>query len=118
MSKDYQEITKEILSGMKALQQQVPDMSKAFQNLAAATAGQNGALDEKTKELIALAIGVSKHCDGCVGFHTKKLANLGASEAEVAEALGVAVYMGGGPSLMTAAEAIQGFNRWMAKKSN
>ncbi|MCG8316959.1 MAG: carboxymuconolactone decarboxylase family protein [Pseudomonadales bacterium] len=118
MSKNYQEITKGILSGMKALQHQVPEMSKAFQQLAAVTAGQEGALDEKTKELIALAIGVSKHCDGCVGFHTKKLAHLGASEAEVAEALSVAIYMGGGPSLMTAAEAMQGFKDWLAPKDS
>ena len=115
MSKDYTEITKDILEGMKALRQQVPEMSKAFQQLSAVTAGTNGALDEKTKELIALAIGVSSHCDGCVGFHTRKLAQLEATEAEVAEALGVAVYMGGGPSLMTAAEAMTAFLQWKSK---
>ena len=114
MSKDYQAITGDILGGMKAIQKQVPDMSKSFAQLGAATAGTDGVLDQKTKELIALAIGVSKHCDGCVGFHTKKLAQLGATEAEVAEALGVAVYMGGGPSLMTAAEAMTGFKEWQA----
>lgn len=115
MSKDYTPVTKEILTGMKALQEQIPEMSKAFSQLAHATAGTDGALDEKTKELIALAIGVSTHCDGCVGFHTKKLAKLGATEAEVAEALGVAVYMGGGPSLMTAAEAMLGFQHWLTQ---
>ena len=115
MAKDYEEITQSILAGMKAIRTHVPDMSKSFTELAAVTAGTDGALDEKTKELICLAIGVIKHCDGCVGFHTRKLAKLGATEAEVAEALGVTVYMGGGPALMTAAEAMAGFQKWQEK---
>jgi AhpD family alkylhydroperoxidase len=50
-----------------------------------------GALSEKTKKLIALALGVAAHCDGCLGFHAKALVRLGASKAEVEEALAVAV---------------------------
>jgi len=69
----------------------------------------DGALDAKAKELIALAIGVASHCAGCIGFHAKALARLGASEAEVHEALGVAVYMGGGPLAMYASDAVEAF---------
>jgi len=72
-------------------------------------ATRDGALDKKAKELIALALGVAAHCDGCIGFHVDSLVKLGATRAEVEEALGMAVYMGGGPSLMYAAEAIGAF---------
>lgn len=50
------------------------------------------------------------HCDGCIGFHTQALRRLGATKEEVTEALGMAVYMGGGPSLMYAAEALDAFD--------
>ena len=81
---------------------------KGFSALAQA-AGLDGALDRKTKELIALALGVAAHCDGCIGFHTEALVKLGATRQEVEEALGMAVYMGGGPSLMYAADAIAAY---------
>ena len=64
-------------------------------------------------ERVLLAIGVAKQCDACIGFHTKALKRLGATDEEVSEALGVTVYMGGGPSLMYAADA---WNAWLALK--
>ncbi len=66
-------------------------------------------LNKKTKELIALALGIATHCDGCIGFHTQTLHKLGATKAEIVETLGMAIYMGGGPSLMYAAEALAAF---------
>ncbi len=65
-----------------------------------------GAISAKHKELIALAIGISQHCSGCIGFHVKALRKLGATRAELEEMLNVCVYMGGGPSLMYSAEAL------------
>ena len=85
-------------------------MMKAFSDLASA-ATKDGLLDKKTKELIALALGVAARCDGCLGFHTQALAKLGASKQEVVETLGMAVYMGGGPSLMYAADAMSAFEQ-------
>jgi len=79
--------------------------------LLAQAATQDGALDKKTKELIALALGIASHCDGCIGFHTQALAKLGATQEEVVETLGMAVYMGGGPSLMYAAETLTAFEQ-------
>ncbi|GAB1388776.1 MAG: hypothetical protein AMXMBFR78_01740 [Rubrivivax sp.] len=76
-------------------------------NAMAGAAMAEGALSEKHKELIALGISVSQRCGGCIGYHVKALRRLGATQAEFEEALGVAVYMGGGPSLMYAAEALQ-----------
>lgn len=69
-------------------------------------------LDKKTKELIALAIGVSTRCDGCIGFHTEALVKLGASKEEIEETLGMAIYMGGGPLLMYAADAMLAFEQF------
>ena len=78
----------------------------------AQAATRDGVLDKKTKELIALAIGVSTRCDGCIGFHAKALVELGASKAEVEETLGMAIYMGGGPSLMYAADAMLAYEQF------
>lgn len=74
-----------------------------------------GALSEKHKELIALAIGVSQRCAGCIGFHVKALRRLGCTQAEFEETLNVAVYMGGGPALMYAAEALQAWAQFPPK---
>jgi AhpD family alkylhydroperoxidase len=102
--KDYTEITGRISANLAALRTAIPDTMKAFGGMAQC-ATRGGALDRKTKELIALALGVAAHCDGCIGFHVQALVKLGATRAEIAEALGMAVYMGGGPSAMYAAEA-------------
>ena len=105
MSKDYRAITRSVSNALATLRADTPDVTKAFSALAHA-ASRDGALDRKTKELIALALGVAAHCDACIGFHVQTLAKLGATTPEIEEALGMAVYMGGGPSLMYAADAI------------
>ena len=105
MSKEYKQITKDISSSLVKLRAEAPEMMKGFSDLAAA-ATKAGALDKKTKELIALALGVAARCDGCLGFHTQTLVKLGATKQEVIETLGMAIYMGGGPSLMYAADAL------------
>jgi AhpD family alkylhydroperoxidase len=66
----------------------------------------NGALSEKHKELMALSIGITQHCSGCIGFHVKALHRLACTREEFEEMLAVCVYMGGGPALMYASEAI------------
>ncbi|MFV1921192.1 MAG: carboxymuconolactone decarboxylase family protein [Methylotenera sp.] len=110
MSKEYKVITTEISSSLKQLRTTMPEVMQAF-GLLSAAATKDGALDKKTKELIALALGVASHCDGCIGFHTQSLARLGASKQELMETLSMAIYMGGGPSLMYAADAINAFDQ-------
>ena len=114
MSKDYKQITKDISASLTKLRAEAPEMMKGFSDLAAA-ATKDGVLDKKTKELIALALGVAARCDGCLGFHTQALARLGASRQEVVETLGMATYMGGGPSLMYAADALSAFEQAQTK---
>lgn len=116
MSKNYREITRSVSASLGRLRAGIPDTLRAFSSMAQA-ATQDGALDKKTKELIALALGVAAHCDACIGFHVQALIKLGATQAEVEEALGMAVYMGGGPSLMYAAEALGAFEEFSTPAS-
>lgn len=111
MSKDYKSIIGDIGAYTGELRKLIPDTMSGFSAMAKA-ATQTQLLDEKTKELIALALGVAAHCDGCLGFHTKALARLGASRDEIGEVLGMAIYMGGGPSLMYAADALRSFDQF------
>lgn len=108
MSKNYHDITQSLSASLAKLRGDTPDVMKAFSMLAQA-ATRDGALDKKTKELIALALGIAAHCDGCIGFHVQALIKLGVTRAELEEALGMTVYMGGGPSLMYAADALAAF---------
>jgi AhpD family alkylhydroperoxidase len=114
MDKNYTEITKGISANLKKLRKDIPETMQAFSALAQA-ATRDGALDRKTKELIALAIGVAVRCDGCIGFHSEALVRLGATRQEVEETLGMAVYLGGGPSLMYAADAIAAYEQFQAQ---
>lgn len=111
MTKSYADITAHINRGILKLRQAQPDALAGFSAMAKG-AMKDGALSELHKELIALAIGVAGHCDGCIGFHAKALAKLKAPRDQVMEALAVAVYMGGGPSLMYAAEAVHAFDEF------
>jgi AhpD family alkylhydroperoxidase len=113
MAKNYPEITKNIGSHLKTLRSDIPDVMAGFSDMAKA-ATEDGALDKKTKELIALAIGVSTRCDGCIGFHSQALVKLGVTREEFEETLGMAIYMGGGPSLMYAADAMAAFKQFSA----
>ena len=111
VSKNYLEITKEISNGIKTLRKDIPDVMAGFSAMAQA-ATKDGALDKKTKELVALGIAISTRCDGCIGFHTETLVKLGCTKAEFEETLGMAVYMGGGPSLMYAANAMAAYEEF------
>jgi AhpD family alkylhydroperoxidase len=111
MHKDFTAISKRLSRNLRTLREDLPDTLKAFSALSQA-ATRPGALDRKTKELMALALGVSAHCDGCIGFHAEALVKLRASRREVEEALAMAIYMGGGPSLMYAADAIAAYDQF------
>ncbi|MCB1784058.1 MAG: carboxymuconolactone decarboxylase family protein [Alphaproteobacteria bacterium] len=111
MTKDYKQITSDISEYTAELRKAVPDAMQGFSALAKG-ATQDGALDKKTKELIALGIGVSQRCDGCIGFHIKTLKGLGATREEIAEVLAMTVYMGGGPALMYAADALRAYDQF------
>jgi AhpD family alkylhydroperoxidase len=109
----YRALTQGVSKNLATLRADLPEVMKGFSALAGA-ATQSGSLDKKSKELIALALGVAARCDARIGFHTQALVKLGASKAEIEETLGLAVYMGGGPSLMYAANAVEAFDEYSA----
>ncbi len=113
MSKSYKEITSDISASLAKVRKEIPDVMAGFSAMASA-ATKDGALDKKTKEFIALALGVASRCDGCIGFHVQTLIKLGASREELLETLGMAIYMGGGPSLMYAADALRAYEEFTA----
>jgi AhpD family alkylhydroperoxidase len=107
----YRGLTRSVSAGLSTLRASTPEVMKSFSELGrAATA--DGVLDAKTKELIALALSVAARCDPCIAFHTQTLVKLGATRQELDETLGVTTYMGGGPSLMYAANAIAAFDEF------
>lgn len=69
----------------------------------------DGALDRRTKELIALAVAVATRCDGCIASHARGAARAGATPEEVAEALGVTILMQGGPGTVYAPRALDAY---------
>lgn len=83
-----------------------PEVMKSFSAMGRAVHGES-ALDAVTKELIALAIGVSTRCAPCIAYHTEGALKAGASQEAIAETLGIAIYMGAGPSVMYAAQALE-----------
>jgi len=117
MEKNYSELCKELSGNLKKLREDIPEVMQGFSALAQA-ATRDGALDKKAKELIALALAVAARCDGCIGFHADALVRLGATRQEVEETLGMAVYMGGGPSLMYAADAIAAYEQFQRQRAS
>ena len=113
-SKSFVQITSDLSKGMEALRAEIPDTMKGFGTMAK-EAMKEGALTALEKELIALAIGVSARCDGCIGFHVKALIRLGVTREQLMETLGICTYMGGGPSLMYAAEAVRAYDEFTSR---
>ena len=91
-----------------------PSVMEMFEKLHQ-TAGATGALDRKTKELMALAISVTHGCDDCIAHHVHDAIEAGATREEFAEALGVAVLMGGGPGMIYASHAIEAVNQFFER---
>ena len=116
MHKDWPGLAAGLSAPLRELRGGAPEVMKAFSGLARA-ALEPKALDTKTKELIALAIGVATRCDACIAFHADAALRTGATREEVMETLGMAVYMGAGPSVMYAAQAVEAFDQFTAKAS-
>lgn len=110
MSKDYKALAADVDARAVNLFKASGDTMRAYRGLMEA-ATKDGALDPKTKELMALAISISVRCDGCIVYHTRAAIKHGATREEVADTIGVAVEMGGGPSAVYGAEALEAFDQ-------
>jgi AhpD family alkylhydroperoxidase len=114
MYKEWTSQTTDLSALLRELRAGAPDVMKGFSALAQAALAAK-ALDTKTKELIALAIGIATRCDGCIAFHAEAALKQGATREEVMETIGMAIYMGAGPSVMYAAQAMEAFDQFTAK---
>jgi len=114
MTKVFKDVIADIGPYSKELHKLIPETMAGFSAMAK-SATQTKLLDEKTKEMIAMALGVAARCDGCLAYHAKALVRLQATREEVAEVLGMAIYMGGGPSLMYAADALRAYDEFSAQ---
>jgi AhpD family alkylhydroperoxidase len=109
--KDWPQMAQELNTLVSRLRGRQSDVMRAFSQQAQA-ALRPTALDTKTKELIALAVSVAIRCDPCITFHAKAAVAAGATDDEIGDAMGVAIYMGAGPSVMYAAQALEAVDQW------
>lgn len=112
--KNFPEHYQELTVWMEKLGLAQPDVMKGFGALHEASTRQ-GALDSKTKELIALGIAITVRCDGCISFHVHDAMAAGASAEEIAETVSVAILMGGGPSVVYGIEALQALSQFQER---
>ena len=103
----------EAAANLAQFRKAAPDTAKGFGSLSQAALAE-GAIGIRHKELMCLAIGIAKQCDDCIGFHIKGAIQAGATRAEIAETISVAMYMGGGPSFMYGAKALEAFDQLSA----
>jgi AhpD family alkylhydroperoxidase len=111
MNSNWPQLTKDLSALLRNLRGGAPEVMKAFAGIAQA-ATVSKALDTKTKELIALGIAVATRCDDCIAFHAKAAVEHGATRDEIGETLGMAIYMGAGPSVMYASHALEAFTQF------
>ena len=110
------ELLEDVTEAGRRLRDLIPDVYSGYARLHAAAMG-GGALPAGTKELIALAIAVTRECDGCIAAHAKGAARAGATSQEVAEALGVAILMNGGPGTVWGPRAFVAYQEFAAEQS-
>ncbi len=111
MSKSFSVITGDVSKALGKLRSAIPETMKGFAQMSQGALAE-GAVSALHKELTALAIGVASRCDACIGFHVKALIKLGVSREQLMETLAICVYMGGGPTLMYAAEAVRAYEEF------
>ncbi|SMX32129.1 carboxymuconolactone decarboxylase family protein [Octadecabacter ascidiaceicola] len=107
---DWKETLAHTGSILKPMRAEQADTAKGFGALHNAALAE-GAVSTKHKELIALAIGISKQCNDCIGFHVKAAIRAGATRDEIAETVNVVVLMNGGPGYMYGAKAMEAYDQ-------
>jgi len=117
MSEHIHEHGKDLLNDIAPLTRDlrglIPDVYEGFGRLHAA-AFADGEVDRKTKELIALGISIAVRCDGCIASHAKSAAREKATEKEVAETIGIAIAMSGGPGTVYGPRAMAAYRSFTA----
>ena len=105
MMLDWDGYREELLTRIADLGRLSPGTVRGYRELG--DAGTKTAhLDAKTRELIALAVGVTRQCDGCITTHVHAARKQGATAEEIAEALGVAIAVNAGAALVYSARVM------------
>ncbi|MEM7323259.1 MAG: carboxymuconolactone decarboxylase family protein [Actinomycetota bacterium] len=113
---DYLSTHDRLKAGFRSLQHAIPEQMAGFGSMHAAAVA-DGALSTKVKELMALAIGITSQCDGCIAFHVHDALRAGATRAEIEETIGVALLMGGGPAAVYGTEALAALDQFEAESN-
>jgi len=108
---EFHQVQEDLRAPYQALREAIPGVMSAYSDLSAAAMAE-GALTAKTKELIALAIAITRECDGCIAVHAKGAARQGAATEEVTEMIGVAISMNGGPGTVWGPRALAAFQEF------
>jgi AhpD family alkylhydroperoxidase len=108
MMLDWNDYHKQLMGTIGDIAKLSPDTVKGYQTLSGA-GKQTGHLDEKTRQLIALAVAITTRCDGCITVHTDAAIKAGASKEEIAEALGVSVALNAGAALVYSARVMDAY---------
>jgi AhpD family alkylhydroperoxidase len=111
MKEDYPQYYERLRKLTARLSRDLRGPMSAFAQLNGATTTP-GALDAKTKQLLALAIAISTQCPGCIAYHVHDAIRAGASRDEILETMGVCLLMGGGPAVIQACEALEAMDQF------
>jgi AhpD family alkylhydroperoxidase len=109
-------IRDELREPTKSLRDEIPEVFSGYAALSAAAFG-DGRLSQLTKEYAALAIAITRECDGCIVAHARNLVRLGAPRGEVAELIGVAIAMNGGPGTVWGPRAFRVYDELAAERA-
>ena len=105
---NWNEYQEQVLANVAEIGKISPDTVRGYRGLS--DAGKKTAvLDAKTRELIALAVAVTRQCDGCITIHTDAAVKHGASKEEIVEALGVAIAVNAGAALVYSTRVLDAF---------
>ncbi len=111
----FHQVQEDLRGPSRQLRQAIPDVMAARAALHTAVFA-DGALPARIKELIALSIAVTRECDGCIAAHARGAVRRGASREEVAEMIGVAISMNGGPATVWGARALAAYDEFSAQE--
>jgi AhpD family alkylhydroperoxidase len=112
MSTNYLEVHKHLEERLIQFGKEMPGPMTGFARLHK-KAVEDGALSAKTKELMALAISIAVHCEGCIVYHVHDAVAAGATRQELLETLGVGLMMSGGPGSMFVALAMDTIDQFL-----
>ncbi len=106
---EWNEYRKQLAATITEIAKTAPDLVRGYRMLVTSRA-KSGALDAKTRELMALAVAVTLRCDGCITTHVDLARKQGATSDEITDALGVAVMVNAGAALVYSARTIDAFH--------